>query len=420
MMSSAMNFDELCDPERRTAALLERKRLKMASSAHAYVRGSTERFYEWLAGESARRLPEGPPIWICGDCHIGNLGPVADSHGDVAVQLRDFDQSVIGNPAHDLLRLGLSLAMLARGSSLPGVATAVMAAEMVRGYERALEKPLPVSKAPAPIRHTLRDAKHRSFRALLVEHVRNTKPTIPLGRRFWPLTNEERTAVEQLFLREDVRKLITTLACRDDDAAVKVADAAYWVKGCSSLGRLRIAVLVRVKGGSVGKGNLCLMDLKEAVAASAPHDRDAFMPANPAERVVRAARRLSPYLGQRMLPVSLLGRSVFMRELLPQDLKIDIERLGAAEAGQVANCLGSILGRAHGRVLDDAAREEWRACIGFQRTGPGEVPPWLWSSIVDLVSHHEAAYLDHCRRFALERSGLPADRAPARMEAAAE
>src|SRR5688500_11142050 len=94
-------------PKDRQRVLLARQRLKMASSAHGYVRGSTARFYDWLmATSSTSTRPEGPPVWICGDCHVGNLGPVAHSDGRVEVQIRDLDQSVIGNPAHDLIRLG--------------------------------------------------------------------------------------------------------------------------------------------------------------------------------------------------------------------------------------------------------------------------------------------------------------------------
>ena len=44
---------------------------------------------------------------------------------------------MIGNPAHDLIRLGLSLAMAARGSDLPGVTTARMVERMIEGYETA-------------------------------------------------------------------------------------------------------------------------------------------------------------------------------------------------------------------------------------------------------------------------------------------
>ena len=31
-----------------------------------------------------------------------------------------------------------------------------------------------------------------------------------------------------------------------------------------------------------------------------------------------------------------------------------------------------------------------------------EAPSWLWNSVVDLVAAHEAAYLQHCRRYALD------------------
>jgi uncharacterized protein (DUF2252 family) len=54
-------------PDGRGPVLAERQQLKMARSAHAYVRGTASRFYEWLAGPSARALPAGPSIWICGE-----------------------------------------------------------------------------------------------------------------------------------------------------------------------------------------------------------------------------------------------------------------------------------------------------------------------------------------------------------------
>jgi uncharacterized protein (DUF2252 family) len=65
---------DICKPEDREAVLTERRRMKMALSAHSYVRGSTLKFYEWLGSSTTRSLPQGPPVWICGDCHLGNLG----------------------------------------------------------------------------------------------------------------------------------------------------------------------------------------------------------------------------------------------------------------------------------------------------------------------------------------------------------
>src|ERR1700685_4280035 len=113
-------------PSDRARVLISNRQAKMAQSAHAYVRGNTLHFYEWLKKHSSQTIPEGPPIWICGDCHVGNIGPLADSEGKIEIQIRDLDQTVVGNPAHDLVPLALSLATAARGSDLPGVGCAAI------------------------------------------------------------------------------------------------------------------------------------------------------------------------------------------------------------------------------------------------------------------------------------------------------
>ena len=128
-------------PRDRAARLKRQQMLKMARSAEAYVRGSAVKFYEWLEAQERGALPEGPPVWICGDCHAGNLGPVAAADGYVAIQIRDVDQTVIGNPAHDIIRLALSLATAARGSDLPGVTTARILEQVTEGYQAALRYP---------------------------------------------------------------------------------------------------------------------------------------------------------------------------------------------------------------------------------------------------------------------------------------
>src|SRR5476649_165063 len=260
----------------RPGILMAHQRLKMARSAHAYVRGATIKFYEWLETSNGHAIPEGPPIWICGDCHVGNLGPVADSQGKVAILIRDLDQTVIGNPAHDLIRLGLSLATAARGSDLPGVTTAYILESLMDGYENALgsadEKKW--VGAPEPIIAVLRQALHRRWKHLAEERIEDVTPEIPLGRKFWPLSDEERAAIATLGQSEALRKLITRLRSRRNEAQLEVLDAAYWVKGCSSLGRLRYAVLLGLKG-SGNKSEIALIDIKEAVHAEGPRAPDA-------------------------------------------------------------------------------------------------------------------------------------------------
>src|SRR5438477_1581347 len=163
-------------PNERMPVLRECRNLKMAASAHAYVRGNTLKFYEWLAAADKSRIPQGPPIWICGDCHVGNLGPVADKDGKIDIQIRDFDQAIIGNPAHDLIRLGLSLAMAARGSDLPGVTTAKMIEQLTEGYEEALaERDTDVGKKPECVQVVMRRAVKRTWAELAKESIDDTK-----------------------------------------------------------------------------------------------------------------------------------------------------------------------------------------------------------------------------------------------------
>jgi hypothetical protein len=79
----------------------------------------------------------------------------------------------------------------------------------------------------------------------------------PVGKRFWPISKAERREIKQLFETE-MSKLATMLRSRDDDAPVKLLDAAYWMKGCSSLGRLRYAVILRIGSKDQHRPQLCV------------------------------------------------------------------------------------------------------------------------------------------------------------------
>ena len=388
-------------PAARSALLRARQRLKMACSPERYVRGSTQQFYDWLRSDTGGRLLDGPDIWICGDCHAGNIGPLADWRGRVAIDIRDFDQAVIGNPAHDLVRLGLSLASAARDSDLPGVVTALMLEDLAKGYSLAFAPGFDEGELAMPrvVRRGLKLSKSASWSTLAVERLGDGRPTIPLGKRFWPLSAAERKAVERLAGEDELRQLVTRLRCRDDDAEVELIDAAYWVKGCSSLGLMRLALLMRVNGD--GNREHCLIDVKEAVKAMAPQAPHAAMPRDHARRVVEGARALSPAIGGRMLATRLFERPVFVRELLPQDLKLEIEQLSHKQACRTARFLGAVVGRAHARQMDRGTRRSWLADLKRCHSKAVDAPSWLWNSVVDLLAEHERAYLNHCRRYAL-------------------
>lgn len=400
------------EPQERQAVLTATRQLKMAQSTHAYVRGNTARFYQWLEASSVSdAIPQGPAIWICGDCHLGNMGPLADSRGEVAMQIRDLDQTVIGNPAHDLVRLALSLQTAVRGSDLPGVVSAAMIEAMADAYEAAFLPEADDAPAAVPepestvVRVVRRRAMRRRWKHLARERIADARPTIPLGRKYWPITADERAALMALMEEPAVRHLAMTAFGSPEDSVLTIHDAAYWRKGCSSLGLVRYAVLVGIRDrddeNGDGRERLGLMDVKEAVASVAPHAPGVTMPDTPADRVVAGARALSPNLGERIAAGTMLGKSVFVRELMPQDLKIEVEQFSRKEAIASARYLAGVVGKAHARQMDASTRAEWHATLADSHGPTLDAPRWLWRAVVELAALHEAGYLEHCRAYAL-------------------
>ena len=91
-----------------------------------------------------------------------------------------------------------------------------------------------------------------------------------------------------MFESDSIRPTLTSLRDRAKDDTIELIDAAYWMKGCSSLGRLRYAALLRI-----GKG-LCLVDVKEGAPAAAPTTSKVEMPRDNAMRVVTGPKHFRP------------------------------------------------------------------------------------------------------------------------------
>ncbi|MCO5399188.1 DUF2252 family protein [Ralstonia soli] len=387
-------------PKNRARVLARLRQSKMTCSTHAFVRGSTVRFYEWLSEVRPHTLPDGPAIWICGDCHVGNLGPIGDASGSPSIQIRDLDQTVIGNPAHDLIRLGVSLATAARGSDLPGIVTAKMVEALMAGYLHGIDPDaaLHLPPRPASVRTAMKAATARTWKQLAKERLDGPSPSIPLGRHFWPLSREERREIKSLVSQHEVLALVARLYELPGEASVHIVDAAYWVKGCSSLGQRRYAVLLAVEQDRGPRYRL--IDVKEAGKAAAPCVSAADMPRHNGERVVMGARHLCPKLGERMAWGRMLGRSFFMRELQPQDLKLSVDKLEQEDATVLAAYLGNIVGLAHGSQMPPDVATAWGRELRARHGRSIDAPFWLWSSIVDLVGLHERQYLEYCRTWA--------------------
>jgi uncharacterized protein (DUF2252 family) len=105
------------------------------------------------------------------------------------------------------------------------------------------------------------------------------------------------------------------------------------------------------------------------------------------------ASHLSPYLGSRMQAVEIRGKPVFVRELLPQDLKIEINALVRREAAHVAGYLAAVVGEAHGRQMQRDERREWYRELRRNRAKALNA----LRGFGDLLLEHQRGYLEHCR-----------------------
>jgi uncharacterized protein (DUF2252 family) len=85
---------------------------------------------------------------------------------------------------------------------------------------------------------------------------------------------------------------------------------------------------------------------------------------------------------------------------MPQDLKLEIDRLTREEAVAAASYLAGVVGKAHARQMDAATRKSWIATLDRNRSKSLDAPGWMWRSVIELIASHETAYLEHCRRYA--------------------
>lgn len=153
---------------------------------------------------------------------MGNFGPVGNAEGDVEVLLRDFDQAVVGNPVHDLIRLTLSLAAEGISNGVPGTALVAMTEAATGSYAQAVAEPDRARPAkPEAVRSKVAKAFRRTWKQLLKQQLKNTKPTIPIGKRFWPIS-----AIERMALKATFSQACRVIARRDADADAEFVDAA--------------------------------------------------------------------------------------------------------------------------------------------------------------------------------------------------
>jgi uncharacterized protein (DUF2252 family) len=392
---------------KRFPDLFVRKLQRMSSSPLAYLRGAAPLFYELLAARP--ELAEGPAGegWIVGDMHLENVGayrpdplgasePVSSKSGPtsskkqrvVKFDLNDFDDAIIGPWRLDVLRVTTSLLLGGRELGASGIVALDLCDRLLEAWAKSAFDGAPVPDAPPPVVALIEQVRSRSKSALLDARTAVTGGIrhFVRGPRYADLAADTVSAVPAAF-----EAYVTALPPEDKPSkgSLEIVDCALRIAGTGSLGGLRIAVLVKGKGGPDGGW---IFDMKEqgdpsaSIILAAPK-------MDPAERVVtsfRACVQGAPrMMGHTTLKIANGGPKIpmFVRKLSPQEDKLNLRRLKGADLPQLAACLGAVLGSAHARAATKAPKRWNTNDLATMRT-----------HAITLAGIHEAIYLALCEK----------------------
>jgi uncharacterized protein (DUF2252 family) len=373
--------------------LLAHKADRMIASPLALLRGSAPLFYEVLSRHPA--LADGPPGtgWLVGDAHLENFGAyragalsVAEtrrSHAaeDVVFDLNDFDDAFVGPWRFDVLRLLTSLVLGGREMGASGRLTLEMCDALLESYVATVFERKKAPTPPAVVKALIDKVQDRTRAELLggrTEIVHGERRFIR-GPRYEAITPKLREKSERAFAKY-AKKL--SRADRPPPGALEILDAAFRVAGTGSLGCLRIALLVRGKGGVDGAW---VFDMKseDPPSAACLVTPPALAPAERVATALRACLTRPP----RMLGVTRLrGESMFVRRLTPQEDRIALEKLATSDIEPLARHLGALLGAAHKRGADRVPKKAWSV----------EAQAGVVARAIALAGAHEAIYLAYC------------------------
>ncbi|MDB4942916.1 MAG: hypothetical protein JWP97_2450 [Labilithrix sp.] len=391
---------------KRFPELFVRKLTRMSVSPLAYLRGAAPLFYDLLLARPELAEGCGGEGWLVGDMHLENVGayrtdplgsgePASDKEGtagkrhrEVRFDLNDFDDAVIGPWRLDVLRLTTSLLLGGRELGASGVVALDLADRLLDAWARSAFEGAAAPDQPAPVAALCEQVRARSKTALLDARtaVTGSKRHFVRGPRYADLPPDIVDAVPAAF-----EGYLESLPEEDRPAkgTTEILDCALRIAGTGSLGGLRVAVLVKGKGGTDGGW---IFDMKEQGVPSAATilTPPAMVPAERVATAFKAAvERPILMIGTTVLRSSgnTSKTSMYVRKLSPQEDKLNLRRLKSADLPDIATYLGALLGAGHARAATKVGKRWTPHDLGVIR-----------GHAITLAGIHEQVYLALCEK----------------------
>ena len=391
---------------KRFPDLFVRKLVRMSTSPLAYLRGAAPLFFEILQVRPDLAGGPGGEGWIVGDMHLENVGayrtdplgtsePASSKTGtpskkqrSVRFDLNDFDDAIIGPWRLDVLRVATSLLLGGRELGASGIVALDLCDRLLDAWARSAFDGAAQPEPPPPVIALMEQVRGRSKTALLDARTAVTggKRRFVRGPRYADLPADVVSAVPAAF-----DSYIASLPEEDrpNKGALEIVDCALRIAGTGSLGGLRIAVLIKGKGGSDGQW---IFDMKEQgdPSASIILGAPALVPAERVATAFRSAVQGPPRMMGFTMMRAAAGApkiSMFVRKLSPQEDKLNLRRLKGADLPALATSLGAVLGAAHARAATKAPKRWVAADLKCVR-----------EHAIALAGIHEAIYLELCER----------------------
>jgi uncharacterized protein (DUF2252 family) len=387
------------------AGIFEHKLDRMRASPLAFLRGTAPLYYELL--EASPELARGPggEGWLMGDLHLENFGayrpqsladeedahatptkkPAKKKHAKqkhpatlVTFNLNDFDDAIVGPWRLDVMRLLVSLILGGRELQVRGARSVELCETLLDSYvahacARGKEPP-----APRPVGALVEAVRLRSRLELLDARTRvvHGARQFVRGDHYREVSTPLRKRAARAFGAYAMKVSETD---RVELGHLEVTDVAYRVAGTGSLGGVRLAVLVRGKGGADGAW---IFDMKEQGVPSG-----ALLLGKPkmkgAKRVVAAMQACLEHPPRMLGTTKLDGMSMFVRRLAPQEDKLDLSHIREDDLESLAAYLGALTGAAHRRGATRPTKTPWKR---RERDA-------LLERAIAIAGIHEAAYL---------------------------